>query len=52
MAPAVAFVVRGVARDRLAHIYRARAEDAGHGFRIEVFDEAQAARAWLKAQGA
>ena len=52
MAPAIAFVVQGVARDRLAQIYQARAEDAGSGFRIEVFTEPQAARAWLKQQGA
>jgi hypothetical protein len=50
MAPAIAFVVRGVARDRLAQIYRARAEEAGNGFRIEVFTDPQAARAWLAAQ--
>ena len=52
MAPAIAFVVQGVARDRLAQIYQARAEDTGSGFRIEVFTEPQAARAWLKQQGA
>ena len=52
MAPAIAFVVRGVARDRLAPIYKAPAEDAGNPFRIEVFTDPQAARAWLKAQGA
>jgi hypothetical protein len=50
MAPAIAFVVRGVAHDRLAQIYRARAEEAGSGFRIEVFTDPQAARAWLAAQ--
>jgi hypothetical protein len=52
MAPAVAFVVRGVARDRLAQLYRARAEDAGNPFRIEVFTDPEEARAWLKEQGA
>ncbi len=52
MAPAVAFVVRGVARDRLAQIYQARAEEDGTSFRIQVFTEPQAARAWLAAQGA
>ena len=52
MAPVVAFVVRGVARDRLAQIYQARAEEDGTSFRIQVFTEPQAARAWLKAQGA
>ena len=52
MAPAVAFVVRGIARDRLAQIYQARAEEDGTSFRIQVFTEPQAARAWLAAQGA
>jgi hypothetical protein len=52
MAPVVAFVVRGIARDRLAKIYQARAEDAGNIFRIEVFTDPQAARDWLKEQGA
>ena len=53
MAPVVAFVVRGVARDRLAQIYQARAEEDGStSFRIQVFTEPQAARAWLAAQGA
>jgi hypothetical protein len=52
MAPVVAFVVRGAARDRLAQIYQARAEEDGNSFRIQVFTEPQAARAWLEAQGA
>ena len=52
MAPVVAFVVRGVARDRLAQIYQARAEEDGTSFRIQVFTEPQAARAWLVEQGA
>ena len=52
MAPAVAFVARGAARDRLAHLYQARAEDEGSSFRIEVFTDPEAARAWLKEQGA
>ena len=52
MAPAVAFVVTGVARDRLAQIYQRRAQDAGNTFRIEVFTDPEAARTWLKAQGA
>ena len=52
MAPAIAFVVRGVARDRLAQIYQARSEDAGNGLRIEVFTDPQEARVWLKAQKA
>jgi hypothetical protein len=52
MAPAIAFVVRGLARDRIAQIYQTRAEDAGTGFRIEVFTDPDAARAWLKQQGA
>jgi len=52
MAPAIAFVVRGLARDRIAQIYQARADDAGTGFRIEVFTDPDAARAWLKQQGA
>jgi len=52
LAPVVAFVVRGVGRDRLAQIYRARAEDDGTAFRIQVFTDPQAARAWLKEQGA
>jgi hypothetical protein len=52
MAPVVAFVVRGIARDRLAKIYQARAEDAGNIFRIEVFTDPQVARDWLKEQGA
>ena len=52
MAPALAFVVRGVGRERLAHIYQARAKDIGEGLQIEVFTDPEAARAWLKAQGA
>ena len=52
MAPVIAFVVRGVARERLAHIYQAKAKDAGGAFRIEVFTDPQAARDWLKKQGA
>ena len=52
MAPALAFVVRGVGRERLANIYQARAADVGAGVRIEVFTDPDAARAWLKAQGA
>ena len=52
MAPAIAFVVRGVARERLANIYQERAEEAGEGFRIQVFTEPEAARAWLTEQGA
>ena len=51
LAPVVAFVVRGVARERLANLYQSRAEDAG-SFRIEVFTDPEAARAWLKEQGA
>lgn len=52
MAPAIAFVVRGVGRERLANIYQTRAEDARNGFHIEVFTDPQAARAWLKERGA
>jgi hypothetical protein len=52
MAPTVAFVVRGVARDRLAQIYQARAQESGNMFRIEVFTDPETARAWLKAHGA
>lgn len=52
MAPALAFVVRGVAKDRIAPLYRSRAEDAGSAIRIEVFTEPEAARVWLKTQGA
>jgi hypothetical protein len=52
MAPAVAFVVRGVARDRLAQIYQARAQESGNMFRIEVFTDPETARAWLKTHGA
>ena len=52
MAPALAFVVRGVARERLANIYQARAREGDVGFQIEVFPDPEAARAWLKAQGA
>ena len=52
MAPAIAFVVRGVARERLANIYQARAREGDGGFQIEVFSDPEAARAWLKAQGA
>lgn len=52
MAPAIAFVVRGVARERLANIYQARAGEVGQGFRIQVFTDPEAARAWLKTQGA
>lgn len=52
MAPVVAFVARGVARERLADIYQARAREGESGFRIEVFPDPEAARAWLKEQGA
>lgn len=52
MAPAIAFVVRGVARERLANIYQARAGEGDSGFRIEVFTDPEAARVWLKEQGA
>ncbi len=52
MAPAVAFVARGVARERLANIYQARAREGGAGFLIEVFPDPETARAWLKEQGA
>jgi hypothetical protein len=52
MAPAVAFVVRGTARARLANIYQARAREGDSGFQIEVFPDPEAARAWLKEQGA
>lgn len=52
MAPTVAFVVRGVARDRLAQIYQARAQETGNMFRIEVFTDPETARAWLKTHGA
>jgi hypothetical protein len=52
MAPAIAFVTRGMARERLANIYQARAREGAKGFRIEVFPDPDAARAWLKAQGA
>jgi hypothetical protein len=52
MAPTVAFVVRGVARDRLAQIYQARAQEAGNVFRIEVFTDPEGARTWLKTHGA
>jgi hypothetical protein len=52
MAPAVAFVVRGTARERLANIYQARAREGASRFRIEVFPDPEAARAWLKEQGA
>jgi hypothetical protein len=52
MAPTVAFVVRGVARDRLAQIYQARAQESGNLFRIEVFTDPETARAWLKTHGA
>jgi hypothetical protein len=50
MAPVIAFVVRGVARDRLAHIYQALAESTS-GIHIEVFTDPEAARDWLKDQG-
>jgi hypothetical protein len=52
LAPTVAFVVRGVGRDRLAQIYQARSEDVGAGFRIEVFTDPEAARVWLRTHGA
>ena len=52
MAPTVAFVVRGLARDRLAQIYQARAQETGNIFRIEVFTDPETARAWLKTHGA
>ena len=45
-------VVRGVARDRLAQIYQARAQESGNMFRIEVFTDPETARAWLKTHGA
>jgi hypothetical protein len=44
-APFVAFVVSGVARERLAQIYRRRGEVMGT--HIEVFPDLQGARAWL-----
>ena len=50
--PAIAFVVRGTARARLANIYQARAREGDSGFQIEVFPDPEAARAWLKEQGA
>ena len=52
MAPTVAFVVRGLARDRLAQIYQAWAQETGNIFRIEVFTDPETARAWLKTHGA
>jgi hypothetical protein len=52
MAPALAFVVRGVARERLANIYQAHARERGNGFQIEVFPDPETARTWLKQQGA
>src|SRR5436190_14164077 len=45
LAPAIAFVVRGIAREKLAQIYQKRAEDNGSAFRIEVFTDPEAARA-------
>src|SRR6476659_1163819 len=48
MAPAVAFVVRGVARERLANIYQAYARERGDGLQIEVFPDPETARTWLK----
>jgi pyridoxal biosynthesis lyase PdxS len=52
MAPAIAFVARGVGRERLANIYQARAREGGKGFRIEVFSDPETARTWLTGQGA
>ena len=52
MAPAIAFVARGVARERLANIYQARAREGGRGFQIEVFPDPETARSWLQEQGA
>jgi hypothetical protein len=52
MAPAIAFVARGTARQRLANIYQARAREGGKGFQIEVFPDPDTARSWLKEQGA
>jgi hypothetical protein len=45
MARFVAFVVPGMARDRLAQIYRTQGEAIRT--HIEVFPDAQSARAWL-----
>ena len=44
-APCVAFVASGVARDRLAQIYRTRGAELRTS--IEVFPDPQSARAWL-----
>jgi hypothetical protein len=50
MAPAVAFVVRGNAGERLAQIYQRAANETG-GIRIEVFTDPQSARDWLQGRG-
>src|SRR5258706_1963565 len=42
MAPFMAIVVSGVARDRLAQLYQSRAAETG-GFQIEIFTDLQAA---------
>ena len=49
MVPFVAFVVVGVARDRLAQIYQTRAKETS-AFHIEVFTDPGEARAWLVSQ--
>ena len=52
IAPAIAFVVRGAPPERLASLSQKRAIDAGGNRRIEIFTDPDAARAWLKQQGA
>ena len=46
MAPYIAFVVSGVARDRLAQLYKARAAAAAE-VQVEIFNDPEAAREWL-----
>ena len=50
VSPRVAFVVAGAAREYLAQIYRSRAEATGE-IQVEVFSDAETARAWLRDPG-
>ena len=49
MAPRVAFVAAGEAREHLAQVYRTRADLTG--IRVEVFGDVDAAREWLLLPG-
>ncbi len=50
MAPFMAIVVSGVARDRLAQLYQSRAAETGQ-VQIEIFTNLNVARDWLLSRG-